>query len=333
MNKKSLLLLLLPFLVGCNNNPTDDVTNTDSNPASDVENTDNNPTGDVENTDNDPNVFLHGEGAPDDSLGVNYQHYLDTATNFVYEKWNGKWNNRRVIGNSDLYKTETTEVRSKRSLSADNNIIVKNAIINTFYSSNISYSVNWIDKDTDLQLPYTGTGEYKIADEFIIEEFYNFLAKSDGNSDYIYLDNQWIALDANNIDHSIYYSFLPIPSIENLLYDNMCFYDDTYGQQTALIVSNLSKCEVNNGVYTIKDIPFTFTNLSTHYTEHPYSGGGKFSVKFTLGENQENLDEFCIYIDYSDTSEIYRGENCSFKYKFKDFRTTVIDAPEFVLPN
>ena len=91
----------------------------------------------------DQATFLHGRGAPSNSIGENFFHYYDEDTRFIWEKNDGKWYNRFVKASDAIIGRNRNNNNRHRKLSLLNNKeLLINALAESFYTTNGTVTVS-----------------------------------------------------------------------------------------------------------------------------------------------------------------------------------------------
>ena len=301
MSKKILILpVLLGLLIACGNNQNP------SNPPEEGN-----------------SVFHSGEGAPSASIGKQYDHYLDLTSKYVYEKNDGKWYNKFSVGSDVLLDTSSSKIKSH-----DDNNVIKTALSNTFYSTNISFEYYLKGGlSTELQKTF----DFKIDKEAAhivasvggsTSNIY-FRVTTDGKDQY-YMEGMTDGfVDVNNPN---LYCTLPFPSLECIANNYYAIRDDDIGGFAALIVSDLSRVEYNeeSGFYSISHI----TASQTGFDYKGYiveAGESDFSVSFKLSEDQKYISTLNGTVHHS---SIGGRDGDEFKMEFNSFHQTVVVLPE-----
>ena len=209
----------------------------------------------------------------------------------------------------------------------DNNVI-KTALSNTFYSTNISFEYYLKGSlSTELQKTF----DFKIDKEaaHIVASVGGstsnvyFRVTTDGKDQY-YMEGMTDGfVDVNNPN---LYCTLPFPSLECIANNYYAIRDDDIGGFAALIVSDLSRVEYNeeSGFYSISHI----TASQTGFDYKGYiveAGESDFSVSFKLSEDQKYISTLNGTVHHS---SIGGRDGDEFKMEFNSFHQTVVVLPE-----
>ncbi len=266
--------------------------------------------------------FLHDHGAPSNELGNDYDHYYDEDSKYVYEKRDGSWRNLFTIGSSSLIQSPIK--RAKRASTNDLNVL-KNALVNTLYSSNYSCILSPVVENMDsyfaevVQVDKEFTHLSSLYDGELHEGYYGKIDE-EGNA-YVYSGDSYERLE----DGSNYYCELPFPTLENILFQNFLIIDDNLGQLTSIVCSELSNLKEVDGYYQMDKRMIHHSAIKSHYFSEPKEDDIEISYKFKLDENNDFLDEAEFYFN----SELLKGYGYNtIHYKFSDIRTTSFDHPE-----
>ena len=237
----------------------------------------------------DDGAFLHGKGAPTNSLGSDYSHYYDEDSRYVWEKNNGEWVNQFTIGSDSLY----TEKSLTRAAHNKEKISLINAIATSFYSTNATCQMipHFPDSETqgwDLLVKYnkrdimiTSTTEGAFANPYYVR------MDSQGKA-YLYSGGEYRFVDNDNL-----YCMLPHPTIETIAYENYLIYDDDLGQQTSIIAAyiNTVTYDEESGFYSIKNMRATHSPMTTHYFHTPGADSLVLDFDFKLSRDKTYVDQ------------------------------------------
>ena len=299
MEKKIFVLpICLTLLISCGgNNPT--------------------PQNDPDPTEN--SAFLSGEGAPSNTIGNQYDHYLDIATRYVYEKNDGVWYNKFSIGSNVLLDVQTSCRRSR----AGDNQEIKTALINTFYSTNISFSYYLNGGGTSTltkMLDFSIYKEEAIATSYIGGNPTAFYFRVNNGNDQYYCPSMgegYVDIDNPNL-----YCSFPFPSLECIPNNYYGIQDKDLGGFTALIIANLDNAqyEENTDTYSISHI--TASHDGIDYKGYVVEAGNSdFSVSFKLSEDKNYIAELEATIH---SSCIGGRDNDVFKMEFTRYHSSNI---------
>ena len=312
---KRRLLFVLPILMAlasCGNAPS----NTPSDPGTDPSKED---------------TILHGVGAPSDTLGNDYDHYLDEDSRYVYEKNDGKWYNRFSYGSFSLYEDrQINPVKVKRTTSLSTQDL-KNALMNSFYSTNATclMSPKFADPSQsgwDFKMKWNCNTSELYVDAYD-ESADKYYSKVDDKGDlYLYFkeSKQYVYVGAG----SNYYCMVPHPTVENIFYTNYIMYDDTLGGLTAIVCGHIKEATYSESEdkYVIKNMPISHEAISTHYFATPFADNMVLDFEFSLSKDKMYAEKCFVKIVSSEKMSTYNGFGV--EITFSDLHTTSFVMPE-----
>lgn len=271
-------------------------------------------------------TMYHGEGTPDNSLGEEYSHYYDEISKLVYEKRDGVWINQFTIGSPSLYSSMPKNNRYLRAL-AENIDDIRNALINTLYSTNYTCLLYPVFENADYtyeMLVKVDKGYTEITDIVDKKELgINYGKIDEDGKCYVYLEDEYCALE----DGSNYYCTMPFPTLENILYQNFLLIDDDFGQLTSIVCSELNNLVIEDGYYVMKDFVAHHGLRSSHYYGETYKEGNiNITYKFKLDDNNEFLKEAEITFNCDYLPADAYGYD-TIHYDFSDVHTTIFEHP------
>lgn len=272
-------------------------------------------------------TFLHGKGAPSNDIGVDYSHYYDEVSRYVYEKNDGKWINKYAIGGEGLYNdvlaTSNSLKRKKQNELEREDLILM--LSNSFYSTNISATYCWVDENDnmpedayDLQMKVYQEYSYVYSKD---NEGIAFLFKSNEDGHEIYEDGQYrkIASDDEIL------TMVPFPSFDSITYHNFGIYQEDLGQMTAIVAANINKAYFDeaSGFYKIDKIKIKHGELqdSCYMKE-----ADKLTFSFWFKPSADNEYVEVAYFSV-DESEVGAFED-RMKITFYDYHKTEVKIPQ-----
>ena len=270
-------------------------------------------------------TFYSGNGVPSNSLGNQYDHYLDLDSKYVYEKNGGLWYNKYSLG-SEVLLDATKRNRNNSSINEQ----LKQALCNTFYSTNISYHYSMQQPHSEYDSSLRHLIDFEINKDqahitsFIGESNAEIYYRVEDNKDqYYYIDMTDGFVDVDN--PNLYCSF-PFPSIENTPH---CYYgieDSVVGEFNAMVVSRLSDVIYNEetGYYIINNISGSHSGIN--YKGWTISAGNvTFNAKFKLSEDMQYISVIDVTITES-PSFLYNSED-RFVMEFYNYHNTKVVLP------
>ena len=276
-------------------------------------------------------AFLHGKGAPSNSIGENYSHYYDEESRFIYEKNDGVWINKYAIGSDHLYtQSQKKNAKMKKELSDDNEKnVVSNALSNSFYSTNISFEYAYVDSNDQVNSD-TWRLAVKVDKELTqiqspdIEEFNEYL-RSNAEGHEVLVDGNFEKI--TDINPNLL-TMVPFPSIDNITFSNFGIYQEDLGQMTSIVIANINNAyfDEESGYYKFDQIDISHQEIDSSYITEANTLSFSFSIK--LSENQEYVETAYFKILSSTIYPLDLFENNQLKISFYDYHTTSIELPE-----
>ena len=275
-------------------------------------------------------LFLCGKGIPSNEIGINFSHYYDEESRFIYEKNDGAWINKFTIGNDQIYKYyQSNDRKMKRNLESFNEkFIVINALENTFYSTNISFDYSYVDNEDNVPDDTWGLSikvhkEYTQIQSPQMSDFNEYLRTNIFGHE-ILVDGEYEKIMDYNPN---LLSMIPFPSIDNIAFSNFGIYQEDLGQMTSIIISNINNAyyEETSGFYNFDQINIEHGELESNYITEADNLSFSFSIK--LSENKEYVETAYLKILSSTIISEEMFENRKLKMHFYDYHQTKIELP------
>ena len=272
-------------------------------------------------------AFLHGEGAPNASIGDNYSHYYDEKTRLVWEKNDGRWYNRFVEASEDVIGSPSKQY--EEPFTPKNKQVLINALAQSFYTTNGTVTVSTNNPGSDYVWSFTCAfskesivilPDWSADPEGNTTEYYK--VDEEGKL-YQYADGSYAEVDNDNV-----YCGVPHPVVETFLYDNFLMYDDNYGHLTGIIAANIHKFrhDKRTHTYSAEGIEISHGPITSYYVHEPASDKLKINYSFELSEDSSHVKKASFVITEAQTVAGYIGMNVAFE--FSDLHSTVVDIPE-----
>lgn len=275
-------------------------------------------------------TFLHGRGAPSNSIGENFFHYYDEATRFIWEKNDGKWYNRFVKASDAIIGRSRNNNNRHRKLSLlnDKELLI-NALAESFYTTNGTATVStnypgseyvWaftcaFSKESVVILP-----DWSVDPEGNTTEYYK--VNEEGKL-YQYVDGSYVEVDNDNV-----YCVVPHPAVETFLYDNFLMYDDDFGHLTGIIAANIDRFSYDDetNLYSAEDIEISHGPITSYYVHESKSDEIKVNYSFELSEDSSYVKKASFVI--TDAQEMAGFVGMNVVFEFSNLHNTIVDIPE-----